>query len=112
MTDFDGWKWRGLPGHFICSNDCRFHLCTDIGKYRISTVGAMYREGDEVMQPIGAFHHYETMVFPLKDDQITDYGELAVDTLEFKEGMNTYDLDKQAERMHLDMCYKWEREES
>lgn len=33
------WKWFGHPGHFICAFDCRFHLCTQVGEYLISTVG-------------------------------------------------------------------------
>lgn len=33
------WKWYGNPGHFICSAYCRFHLCTEIGDYLVSTVG-------------------------------------------------------------------------
>lgn len=36
------WKWFGAPGHFICSSDCRFHLCTQIGRYLISTVGEYF----------------------------------------------------------------------
>lgn len=33
------WEWYGEAGHFICGRDCRFHLCTKIGNYVISTVG-------------------------------------------------------------------------
>lgn len=33
------WKWFGNAGHFICGSDCRFHLCTQVGNYLISTVG-------------------------------------------------------------------------
>jgi hypothetical protein len=33
------WLWFGKAGHLIVGNDCRFHLCTLIGKYLISTVG-------------------------------------------------------------------------
>jgi hypothetical protein len=35
------WKWFGNAGHFICSRDCQFHLCTLVGKYLVSTVGQM-----------------------------------------------------------------------
>lgn len=38
------WKWFGLPGHFICSQWCRFHLCTQVGQYLISTVGQLWLE--------------------------------------------------------------------
>ena len=29
-------------GHFICGNDCRFHLNTYVGKYIVSTVGELW----------------------------------------------------------------------
>jgi hypothetical protein len=33
------WQWFGKPGHFICAYDCRFHMCTKVGDYLVSTVG-------------------------------------------------------------------------
>lgn len=39
MIERDKWEWFGNPGHFICARWCRFHLCTVVGKYLISTVG-------------------------------------------------------------------------
>ncbi|PYQ83172.1 MAG: hypothetical protein DMG02_34135 [Acidobacteria bacterium] len=33
------WEWFGSPGHLIVARDCRFHLCTLIGEYLVSTVG-------------------------------------------------------------------------
>ena len=33
------WKWYGKSGHFICGEDCRFHLCTLVGEFLVSTVG-------------------------------------------------------------------------
>lgn len=33
------WKWFGDPGHHIIGEDCRFHLCTQVGEFLISTVG-------------------------------------------------------------------------
>jgi hypothetical protein len=33
------WKWYGHAGHFICSPWCQFHICTNVGKYLVSTVG-------------------------------------------------------------------------
>lgn len=35
----NNWKWFGHAGHLIVGHDCRFHLCTLIGKHLISTVG-------------------------------------------------------------------------
>lgn len=39
MTDKKEWKWFGVAGHFICAHYCRFHMCTQVGEYLISTVG-------------------------------------------------------------------------
>lgn len=38
------WKWFGHPGHFICGDQCIFHLCTLVGggKYLVSTVGELW----------------------------------------------------------------------
>lgn len=36
------WKWFGNAGHFVCSRDCQFHLCTQVGKYLVSTVGEFF----------------------------------------------------------------------
>jgi hypothetical protein len=33
------WRWFGNAGHFICGHYCRFHLCTLIGNFLVSTVG-------------------------------------------------------------------------
>lgn len=33
------WKWFGSAGHLIVAQWCRFHLCTQVGKYLVSTVG-------------------------------------------------------------------------
>ena len=38
------YKWFGLAGHFICASWCRFHLCTQVGGYLISTVGQYWPE--------------------------------------------------------------------
>lgn len=35
------WKWFGNAGHFICGHDCRFHLCTQVGEWLVSTVGQL-----------------------------------------------------------------------
>ena len=33
------WEWFGHAGHLIVGQDCRFHLCTLVGRYLVSTVG-------------------------------------------------------------------------
>jgi hypothetical protein len=72
------WKWFGLAGHFICGRWCRFHLCTQVGDFLVSTVGMyvhpMNGKGHERAEAewlaknpngaeIGYQRFYETMVF-------------------------------------------------
>ena len=38
-SDPANWKWFGQAGHLIVSQWCRFHLCTQVGDYLVSTVG-------------------------------------------------------------------------
>ena len=72
------WKWFGNPGHFICAQWCRFHLCTQVGKYLVSTVGEYvhprHSKGSESEdhkwtrdnwpgEDLGPGRKYETMVF-------------------------------------------------
>lgn len=93
------WKWHGLPGHFICGDKCQFHLATTVGEYLVSTVGAYLpdapvrdilaksrgnelegkgddREADFMkkfgFERLGAWGHYETMVFPWTGTVCTD----------------------------------------
>lgn len=40
-------KWFGCAGHFILGDigdKCRFHLCTQVGKYLVSTIGELWLE--------------------------------------------------------------------
>jgi len=39
MTPESEWRWFGSPGHLCVARDCRFHLCTQIGAFLVSTVG-------------------------------------------------------------------------
>ena len=36
------WKWFGSPGHFVAAFNCRFHLCTHVGPWLVSTVGEWF----------------------------------------------------------------------
>lgn len=108
MIDLIDWKWRGLPGHFCSADKCKFRLCTDIGKYRISTVGAMYING--ILKDIGLENHYETMVFKLnKEGQIEEYIEIDGDKLYLggKRKQSDESWDKKAEQMHITFCLKY-----
>jgi hypothetical protein len=94
------WKWRGMSGHFICASECCFHMTTDIGGYRISTIGCYHPagHGEGLIREVGAGRFYETMVFEIgADDRIVP--------LELEcEGYND---EAAAEVGHLMMCYKW-----
>ena len=74
----DQWEWYGNAGHFICGRWCRFHLCTKIGPFVVSTVGEyvhpMRSKGSEMTESlwladnqwgeeIGSGRKFETMVF-------------------------------------------------
>jgi hypothetical protein len=36
------WIWMPHPAHFICAEDCRFHLATYVSGYIVSTVGEYF----------------------------------------------------------------------
>ena len=60
-------KWYGNAGHLIVSGKCRFHLCTEVGKYLVSTVGEYYSRDSENMDTIGAGKDsfFETYIFKI-----------------------------------------------
>lgn len=69
---------RDFAGHFIAASSCRFYRTTDVGGWRISTVGDYHPEcppsmpkhlawNEDVPQEVGLNRLYETMVFPLGD---------------------------------------------
>src|SRR5262245_20633370 len=78
IVDQSDWEWFGCAGHFICGQWCRFHLCTLVGEFLVSTVGEYVHpkhsngsEADESRwlkanwpgEDIGYKRKYETMVF-------------------------------------------------
>lgn len=59
-------RWWGRPGHFICSDRCKFRLCTTVNGYMISSVGDMRMDKDDTRpREIGYQRLYETYVFRL-----------------------------------------------
>jgi hypothetical protein len=63
----------GCPGHFICARDCRWRRHTQVGNYRVSSVGDLYYRSEEnKRQTVGAGDDsfFETMVFKLTDKPI------------------------------------------
>jgi hypothetical protein len=74
----EDWEWFGNHGHFICGRWCRYHLCTKVGDWLVSTVGeyvhprhgmggeqaeAAWLEKNWPGEDIGFGRKYETMVF-------------------------------------------------
>lgn len=129
------WKWFGDAGHLIVGHDCRFHLCTLIGDYLVSTVGKyLPDEGVREMEAewkgvrlegkgdarraqymreigyseIGASRTYETMVFRAGkpcDAPECGCGLPAIDGQELD--FDGYNDAGSATRGHMAMCQKW-----
>ena len=104
MIPREQWKYKGIPGHFCCARKCVFRLHTIIGKYKISTVGAMYdidKYGHPVgdMQEIGCGTHYETMVF-----HNNSWSEIYCHSLAHDSNDDPTDTDAKAEKMHDNVC--------
>jgi hypothetical protein len=68
------WKWFGNAGHLIIASWCRFHLCTQIGEYMISTVGEYWP--DRPVREIHADVH--------DPEWLKQYGILRGDTFDAK----------------------------
>lgn len=60
----------GCAGHFICADRCRWRRHTQVGKYRVSTVGDLYINDKREM--IGSFGFFETMVFETRPKKEKD----------------------------------------
>jgi hypothetical protein len=102
------WKWFGTPGHFCGAWDCRFHLCTQVGPWLISTVGEWMPDPRKPCQELGSGRLYETMVFRAGEPcdrrgcrcgkpKITGH-ELDMTGTRFR-GV--------AKENHMAMCYQW-----
>ena len=57
----------GCAGHFICASRCLFRRHTQVGRYRVSTVGDFFLTGDSEREEIGLNRFFETMVFETGD---------------------------------------------
>lgn len=73
----------GCPGHFIGAADCGFRRHTQVGRWRVSTIGD-YRprvsdDDERPRQRVGFDRYYETMAFPLDErGRVTSWNEAAV----------------------------------
>jgi len=101
------WQWYGLPGHFVGARYCRFHLCTGVGGFLVSTVGSYRPNGAGVDIQVGADRMYETMVFRIDGTCDCGCGEPAHSGRELD--MDGYNDAKLAREGHLAMCQKWSR---
>lgn len=105
------WKWFGYAGHFIGGQDCRFHLCTQIGDVLISTVGAYFPPSQDTGPvPIGADRTYETFVFRAGAPCDTDGCGCGQPTIDGREiDSEGYNDGAAATAGHLAMCDRWAR---
>jgi hypothetical protein len=118
------WKWFGNAGHYICAQWCRFHLCTQVGPYLISTVGAYVhprhgmgseqREADWVKanwpgEDIGLQRKYETMVFRAGALCIVEGCNCGIPCLDpaTELDMDGYNQADEATAGHMKMCEIW-----
>jgi hypothetical protein len=134
MIPESDWKWFGCPGHLIVARDCRFHLCTQIGGFLISTVGEWFpgesvreilaksrgvelrgrgdvREWDYMkkigFEEIGCDRKYETMVFAAGkpcNEPDCNCGQPAIDGCELE--MDGYNDRASATAGHMNLCRK------
>lgn len=103
MIERTDWRWRGMPGHLIVSSSCCFHMVTEIGEIRVSTIGCYHspmnaeERSYENRTPLGAGDDslYETMLFVVKDGKVTEWGELASER---------YGEESDAETGHMRFC--------
>lgn len=119
------WKWFGNAGHFICGEWCRFHLCTQVGCWLVSTVGeyippilsqgseqkeAVWLKRHPTGQEIGLGRTFETMVFMAGkpcSDEICGCGLPEISGSELDVGC--YNSRKDATEGHLALCLKWSK---
>ena len=102
------WKHYGNAGHFICSSRCRFHLCTEVGEYLVSTVGEYFRTPeDKEMTPVGGWdkEFYETMVFKWEGRCSCGCGLPEIDPMNLE--CVRYETPKEANEGHLELCLKY-----
>lgn len=133
------WKWFGTPGHLIVAQYCRFHLCTQVGKYLVSTVGEYVppdgvreilaksrgivlegrgdaRESDWVRkvgyEEIGCGRTYETMVFEAGGPCERPGCDCGLPEISGSEtDFRGYSVRGDATTGHYEMCEKWAAEQ-
>lgn len=108
------WKWFGHAGHFIGGYACRFHLCTQVGPWLVSTVGELawstHAKGSP-FEDVGYGRKFETMVFKAgKTCRAMDCNcglpSLSPPT---ELAMRGYNTAGEATAGHLDLCHEFSR---
>ena len=123
MNKQNEWKWFGHPGHFICGRWCRFHLCTQVGNYLISTVGQLvhprHSDGSEQREAawlekhpngeeIGCGRTYETMAFLAGEPCKAKGCGCGLPTIDGSElDCDGYNNAASATKGHMAMCRKY-----
>lgn len=128
MIDPKDWKWFGKPGYHICSQWCRFHLCTQVGSYLISTVGEYvhprHSAGKKTTEEewmnenypgedIGLDRKYETTVFRIgKGCCETDRCGCGIPEQDGSEiDMRGYNRAREATEGHNELCNQYAQRE-
>ena len=135
MIERSEWKYYGHAGHLIISQWCRFHLCTEIGPWVVSTVGeyvpdegvreimansqkiTLEGRGDNRLADfmnrvgfveIGYKRTYETMVFKVNGHCQAKDCNCGLPIIEPSElDSNGYNDPKAATEGHYELCEKW-----
>lgn len=123
------WKWYGQHGHLMCGQWCRFHLCTAVGPWVVSTLGiyvppmfqneiqeaAWFREHPDG-EPIGASPVpgmpgpcYESMVFVIAGHCDEDACGRCGQPIHHGDDrdQDRYRTAGEATRGHWALCEKW-----
>lgn len=101
------WVWCAYPGHFIGSCNCRMHLNTRVGDWRISTVGDYWPHplpGEkQKRETIGWNRWYETAIV-----HVTGHGEHGDGEVDGDHWIYGYEGEDPgpAEAGHMEWCRK------
>jgi len=103
------WTWMPHAGHYIRGGECRFRLCTCVGRYIVSTVGELPSRADaREFEPVGCGRLYETMVFRAVKSKngCCPYEMETPSEVDFR----GYNDPRKARIGHMELCRKWARE--
>lgn len=125
MTAETKWQWFGSSGHYICGRWCRFHLCTKVGRFLVSTVGefvhprhgkgteqgeADWLEKNWPGEDIGYKRKYETMVFKAGEPCVVPKCGCGMPKAIMPElDVAGYNTAAEATKGHMRLCRKWAR---